>query len=84
MSDTLPQYELFAIRYAMREAKRHEHFIGGDPHDGPMAMDYFGALGAFVELLEILSGTKFGVKFDGDRASVALDGEDTDAFLYLM
>jgi glyoxylase-like metal-dependent hydrolase (beta-lactamase superfamily II) len=37
----LPEYELFAIRYAMREAKRSDHFIGGDPHDGPMPMDYF-------------------------------------------
>jgi glyoxylase-like metal-dependent hydrolase (beta-lactamase superfamily II) len=36
-----PTYEIHAIRYAMREAHRHEHFIGGDPHDGPMPMDYF-------------------------------------------
>jgi glyoxylase-like metal-dependent hydrolase (beta-lactamase superfamily II) len=36
-----PAYEIHAIRYAMREARRHEHFIGGDPHDGPMPMDYF-------------------------------------------
>src|SRR4051812_7853287 len=38
---TEPQYELFAIRYATREARRSDHFIGGDPHDGPMPMDYF-------------------------------------------
>lgn len=41
MPDTLPEYELFAIRYAMRDARRCDHFIGGDPHDGPMPMDYF-------------------------------------------
>jgi len=41
MTETLPAYELFAIRYAMREARRADHFIGGDPHDAPMAMDYF-------------------------------------------
>jgi glyoxylase-like metal-dependent hydrolase (beta-lactamase superfamily II) len=35
------EYELFAIRYATREARRSDHFIGGDPHDGPMPMDYF-------------------------------------------
>ena len=35
------EYEVFALRYATREARRHEHFIGGDPHDGPMPMDYF-------------------------------------------
>lgn len=36
-----PEYEVFALRYAHREARRAEHFIGGDPHDGPMPMDYF-------------------------------------------
>lgn len=34
-------YELFAIRYAERPAMRRDHFIGGDPHDAPMPMDYF-------------------------------------------
>src|SRR5258708_7443900 len=34
-------YELFAIRYATRDARRGAHVIGGDPHDGPMPMDYF-------------------------------------------
>jgi glyoxylase-like metal-dependent hydrolase (beta-lactamase superfamily II) len=34
-------YEIYAIRYAAREASRRDHFIGGDPHDGPMPMDYF-------------------------------------------
>src|SRR5687768_5132896 len=41
MDNTVPHYELFAIRYATREARRSDHFIGGDPHDGPMPMDYF-------------------------------------------
>jgi glyoxylase-like metal-dependent hydrolase (beta-lactamase superfamily II) len=34
-------YEIFALRYARRDAQRHQHFIGGDPHDAPMPMDYF-------------------------------------------
>src|SRR4051812_30005630 len=34
-------YALYAIRYATRDARRAEHFIGGDPHDAPMPMDYF-------------------------------------------
>ena len=34
-------YEIHAIRYATREATRASHFIGGDPHDGPMPMDYY-------------------------------------------
>jgi hypothetical protein len=37
----IPEYEIFAIRYATRPARRADHFIGGDPHDGPMPMDYF-------------------------------------------
>ena len=41
MTETLPEYELFAIRYATRDGRRKDHFIGGDPHDAPMPMDYF-------------------------------------------
>jgi glyoxylase-like metal-dependent hydrolase (beta-lactamase superfamily II) len=41
MSAAAPTYEIYALRYATRAARRHEHFIGGDPHDGPMPMDYF-------------------------------------------
>lgn len=37
----LPAYEVFAIKYAQREGRRADHFIGGDPHDAPMPMDYF-------------------------------------------
>ena len=37
----LPAYEVFAIRYAHRAARRPDNFIGGDPHDAPMPMDYF-------------------------------------------
>lgn len=38
---SIPSYEVYAIRYARRDARRHEHFVGGDPHDAPMPMDYF-------------------------------------------
>lgn len=38
---TLPVYELFAVRYATRGARRPANFLGGDPHDVPMPMDYF-------------------------------------------
>jgi glyoxylase-like metal-dependent hydrolase (beta-lactamase superfamily II) len=41
MAETPPEYELFALKYATRAARRSEHFIGGDPHDGPMSMDYY-------------------------------------------
>jgi len=36
-----PAYEVFAIKYARHERRARENFIGGDPHDGPMALDYF-------------------------------------------
>lgn len=41
MPATLPEYELYAVRYATRDAMRASHFMGGDAHDGPMPMDYF-------------------------------------------
>lgn len=37
----MTEYEVFAIRYATRAATRSANFIGGDPHDGPMRMDYY-------------------------------------------
>ena len=37
----LPQYQVFAIRYATRDGRRANHFIGGDAHDAPMPMDYY-------------------------------------------
>jgi len=60
---SLPNYEVFAIRYARRDARRPEHFIGGDPHDAPMPMDYFVWL--------ILSGERTIVVDTGFTAEVA-------------
>lgn len=34
-------YEVFALKYAERDGRRPDHFVGGDPHDIPMSMDYF-------------------------------------------
>ena len=34
-------YEVYAVRYAERMGARNQHFLHQDPHDGPMAMDYF-------------------------------------------
>src|SRR3546814_20450528 len=39
--NVLPEYEVFAIRYARMPRIRREHFIRGDPTDGPMPMDFF-------------------------------------------
>ena len=49
----VPEYEVYAIRYATRDGLRRDHFVGGDPHDGPMPMDYYtwlalGPAGVFV------------------------------------
>ncbi|HEU4352805.1 MAG TPA: N-acyl homoserine lactonase family protein [Burkholderiales bacterium] len=36
-----PQYEVYAVKYAHHARRASENFIGGDPHDGPMPLDYF-------------------------------------------
>lgn len=43
MSNTpLDPYEIYAVRYAWRDATRNDHLIFKDPHDDPkMPMDYF-------------------------------------------
>lgn len=34
-------FEAYAIRYATRPARRRDNFIGGDPHDADMPLDYY-------------------------------------------
>jgi glyoxylase-like metal-dependent hydrolase (beta-lactamase superfamily II) len=34
-------YEIYAIRYAHLERTARHNFIDGDPHDGPMPLDYY-------------------------------------------
>ena len=36
-----PNHEVYAIRYARHERRARDNFLGGDPHDGPMPLDYF-------------------------------------------
>lgn len=38
---TEPEYEIYAIRYAHMPRLRRDNFLGGDPHEGPMPMDFF-------------------------------------------
>ena len=40
MADIQP-YEVFALRYATAVRNHADVFIGGDPHDGPVPMDYY-------------------------------------------
>ena len=37
----MSEYEVYAIKYAHHARRASENFIGGDPHDGPMPLDYF-------------------------------------------
>ena len=37
----MAEYEIYAIKYAHHMRRASENFIGGDPHDGPMPLDYF-------------------------------------------
>tara|TARA_B100000676_G_scaffold310117_1_gene375631 strand:+ start:2503 stop:3300 length:798 start_codon:yes stop_codon:yes gene_type:complete len=38
---SLPQYEIYAIKYGERVGTRQQMFMHGDAHDGPQPMDYF-------------------------------------------
>ena len=37
----LAPYEVYAVRYAFHERGAAENFLEGDPHNGPMPLDYF-------------------------------------------
>lgn len=39
--DTLEPYKVYAVKYAEHRRTASSNFMGGDPHDGPMPMDYF-------------------------------------------
>src|SRR5205807_9885442 len=68
---TLPDYELYAIRYATRAARRADHFIGGDPHDAPMPMDYFVWVAVGVERTFLID-TGFTAETAGKRGRTFL------------
>ena len=78
------EYELFALKYATRPANRSDHFIGGDPHDGPMPMDYFVWVAKNADRAVVIdigftaeSGGKRGRTLDRDPIdSLALLGVD--------
>lgn len=40
MADPRP-YEIYAIKYGDHQRNASENFLGGDPHNGPMPIDYF-------------------------------------------
>jgi len=65
-----PQYEVYAIKYAHHARRASENFIGGDPHDGPMPLDYFVWLvrgGSGNEAREIVVDTGFSAAMAAKR-----------------
>ncbi len=40
-SSSAPEYEIYAIKYGERVGTRGTTFMGGDPHDAPLPMDYY-------------------------------------------
>lgn len=55
-------YELFAIKYGHHPRPASENFIGGDPHDGPMPLDYFVWLARSPERTVVIdTGFELGV-----------------------
>jgi len=37
----MAEYEIYAVRYARHDRNASANFLGGDPHDVPMPLDYF-------------------------------------------
>ena len=62
-----PQWELFALRYAHRPARRADNFIGGDPHDAPMPLDYYVWLARSPEGRAVLIDTGFTAEVAAQR-----------------
>jgi glyoxylase-like metal-dependent hydrolase (beta-lactamase superfamily II) len=63
---TVPVYELYAIKYAHHERPRSANFVGGDPHDGPMPMDYFVWLARGTERTFVID-TGFNARSAAER-----------------
>ena len=38
---SLPIYEVYAVKYGRLERGAADNFLGGDPHNAPMPLDYF-------------------------------------------
>lgn len=64
-------FEVYALRYATRASTRRENFIDGDPHDGPMPLDYFVWLARSPEVT-VLIDTGFGREVAEQRSRTFL------------
>ena len=63
---TTPSYEIHCVKYAERPGRRPAHFVGGDPHDVPMPMDYYVWL--------VRNGERTVLVDTGFDASMAING----------
>jgi glyoxylase-like metal-dependent hydrolase (beta-lactamase superfamily II) len=60
-------WRVYALRYARHDRKASENFLGGDPHDGPMPIDYY--------IWAVVSDTKtFVIDTGFDEAAAARRG----------
>lgn len=41
IAPAIEPFDVFAVKYAEHRRTASSNFLGGDPHDGPMPMDYF-------------------------------------------
>jgi len=65
MAEPAGTYRVYAVKYAERDARRPEHFLGGDRHDVPMPMDYFVWAAVGGDAAWVID-TGFG-SYDADR-----------------
>ena len=80
-----PRYEVYAVKYAHHERRASENFLGGDPHDGPMPLDYFVwlvrgeggtfGLGGHRKLQDVLVDRKVPVPTRETCPVIEVDGE---------
>src|SRR5215475_12217322 len=74
----MPQpYEVYAVRYARHEKRTSEIFLGGDPHDAPIGLDYFvwAVVGADGSAVVIDTGFDAEVSARRGRARLRCPGE---------
>ena len=73
---TTDSYEIYAVRYAHHGRRASGNFLAGDPHDGPVPLDYFawaivGAtrLGVFATLKRLATSPRHVIPRDDPLVS---------------
>jgi glyoxylase-like metal-dependent hydrolase (beta-lactamase superfamily II) len=70
-------YEIYAVRYARHEKRTSEIFLGGDPHDAPIGLDYFvwAVVGADGTAIVVDTGFDEAVSARRNRPRLRCPGE---------